>query len=148
MQEMSFADEVAHRWIKHFTLVFLLMLVLRVLFFIFNPEWGEFGSKYWYYLSFAALMIYVSITGYSNTIRATLQFETQPPLSVEKGWREQERADQEKQEDSLELEHWRTCILQLFEQDQVYENQALTLTDVARLLSTNRTIISLSLIHI
>jgi hypothetical protein len=76
VQEVSFADEIAYKWINHFTIAFSAILLLRVLFFILNPEWGNFGSKYWYYLCFSILLLYIAISGYSNAIRTTIAFSS------------------------------------------------------------------------
>ena len=69
LDSLSFAEELLYRWIQQFYFVFLSILVLRVLFFILNPEWGEFGSKFWYYLSFAILFNYVAFRGYLHSIQ-------------------------------------------------------------------------------
>ncbi|MBN8567251.1 MAG: AraC family transcriptional regulator, partial [Flavobacteriales bacterium] len=58
---LSFADAFLFTWAKRFLVAFLLLLSIRLLFFIINPEWGEFGKKFWYYCSFSVLFYYVSI---------------------------------------------------------------------------------------
>jgi len=40
-----------------------------------NPEWDEFGKKFWYYVSFSALFYYVSISGYTNSILSATSFK-------------------------------------------------------------------------
>ena len=142
LQEVSFADEIAFRWIKHFTIVFSLILVLRVLFFILNPEWGEFGSKYWYYLCFSILLMYISITGYSNTIRTTAKFATDLLVKFEPSGTDKSGGTKSEPEEPLALDEWKDKITQLFEAEDVYKNPNLTLTDLAGLLNTNRNIIS------
>lgn len=141
LQEVSFADEIAFKWIKHFIIAFSLILVLRVLFFILNPEWGEFGSKYWYYVCFSILLLYISITGYTNTIKTGIKLEASllGKLELEDDLGSE---TQNGKEDALGLEAWKPRITHLFESEDVYKNPNLTLTDLAHLLNTNRNIIS------
>lgn len=142
VQEVSFADEVAFKWIQHFIIAFGLIQLLRVLFFILNPEWGQFGAKYWYYLCFSILLLYISIAGYSNTIKASLELppHTLPDL--------QTAADDETDvagngsEEALAQHPWKEQITHLFEAEKIYTNPSLTLTDLATQLHTNRNIIS------
>lgn len=145
LQEVSFADEIAFKWVKNFAIAFGLILVLRVLFFILNPEWGQFGRKYWYYLCFSILLMYISITGYSNTIRTAIRLGLSRmgsfvPLEKE----EIVETNMDTTED-LALQEWKHKITQLFETEHVYQNANLTLTDLAQQLSTNRNIISRSI---
>ncbi|MEL7063563.1 MAG: AraC family transcriptional regulator, partial [Bacteroidota bacterium] len=56
LEEVSYADEISFKWIQYFTLALGIILILRILFFILNPEWGEFGRKFWYYLCFSILL--------------------------------------------------------------------------------------------
>lgn len=136
LQEVSFADEIAFKWIQHFTIAFGLILILRVLFFILNPEWGEFGSKYWYYLCFSILLMYISITGYSSTLKAgTIP---RPKLNTPNNqFKEENKADE-----SEDLSIWKHKINTLIESNDIFKNPNLTLTDLARNLETNRNIIS------
>ena len=142
LQEVSFADEVAFKWIKHFAMAFGLILVLRVLFFILNPEWGQFGSKYWYYLCFSILLLYISITGYSNTIRTGLQLQPSPLPGLETPENNATEEAKEEAEEGVTSGEWKGKINHLFETEEVYKNPNLTLTDLASRLNTNRNIIS------
>ncbi|MEL6195158.1 MAG: helix-turn-helix transcriptional regulator, partial [Bacteroidota bacterium] len=144
LQEVSFADEIAFKWVKNFAIAFGLILLLRVLFFILNPEWGAFGSKYWYYLCFSILLLYISITGYSNTIRTSIRSGLNlntfvPPEEEETIGPKQNMAEE------IALQQWKEKITTLFERENIYQNANLTLTDIAHQLSTNRNIISKSI---
>lgn len=141
LQEVSFADEVAFKWIKHFIMAFSLILVLRVLFFILNPEWGAFGSKYWYYLCFSILLLYISIAGYTNTIKTSIKMDAKMMLNIEP---QNEKSSESKidTEEVLALEEWKNKITDLFETEHIYKKPNLTLTDLAKLLSTNRNMVS------
>lgn len=71
---VSFADSILHLWIQRFLIAFLGLLLIRALFFIINPEWANFGRKYWYYLSFSILFYYIALSGYVHSIKMNLQF--------------------------------------------------------------------------
>lgn len=148
VQEVSYAESVTYRWLNHFLIVFGLLLLLRVCFFITNPEWGQFGSKYWYYLCFSFLFYYIAISGYSNTIRATIAidglidkstYDKEVPIVAESN--EGSISDHEVTDD-LDVEYWKAQLLSLMEKDKVYTNPELTLSDLANTLGTNRSVLS------
>lgn len=142
VQEVSFADEIAFKWIKYFTIAFGLVLLLRVLFFILNPEWGEFGSKYWYYLCFSILLMYISITGYSNTVKTSMRFDADDLEKLEPITAEKNIELKNEPENTFAIDEWNNKITKLFEKENIYENPNLTLSQIATLLNTNRNIIS------
>ena len=141
LQEVSFADAIAYKWVRHFIIAFCLILVLRVLFFLINPVWGDFGRKYWYYLCFSILLLYVAITGYSNTIRAIRSREVDLSLNFDLPTVEEEQIvlTESKEEDVLV---WREQINGLFDRENVQQKADLTLSDLADLLGTNRSLVS------
>lgn len=135
---VSFANSIMFKWLRHFFMAFLLILVLRVLFFILNPEWGDFGGKYWYYLCFAILFYFIAINGYFNTIKSVLhirdlQDEWPPTVEREENVNEVEMPD---------LEEWKEKLVELMKEDKPYENQSLTLSDIASALETHAKMIS------
>ncbi|MEO0896846.1 MAG: helix-turn-helix domain-containing protein [Bacteroidota bacterium] len=142
LEEVSYADEIAFTWIQHFIMAFGLILVLRVLFFILNPEWGEFGRKYWYYLCFSILLMYISISGYTHTIKTTLSLDTKFLGQIEPVQQELVVAPKEGTEEEWELDSWKHKITDLFEAEEVHKSPNLTLTDIAQRLDTNRNVIS------
>ncbi len=142
IEEVSYADEISFKWISHFMIVFGFILILRVLFFILNPEWGEFGSKYWYYLCFSILFFYIAITGYSNTVRATISFNTNSIKTLGNEKNDDVSRAKNDESDFSNLDAWKRKILALIEDEKIYTNTNLTLTDVALQLNTNRNLIS------
>ncbi|MEQ9265822.1 MAG: helix-turn-helix domain-containing protein [Balneolaceae bacterium] len=142
VREVSFADEIAFKWIQNFAVAFSLILVLRILFFILNPEWGEFGSKYWYYLCFSILLLYISIAGYSNTIKATLELDSSFMVRSEPLQNDESEENKDELQETVLLQDWKDKIIQLFEEEHLYKNPNLTLTNLANLLNTNRNMIS------
>lgn len=144
LQEASFADDVAFKWIQHFAIAFSLILLLRVLFFVLNPEWGKFGSKYWYYLCFSALLLYISIAGYTNTIKAIITLNATPLTDLEPVPMPTNDPVETKNESEQAVvsNEWKDKITQLFEAEEIYKNPNLTLTELATQLASNRNIIS------
>jgi len=142
LQEVSFADEIAFTWIRNFALAFGLILILRVLFFVLNPAWGQFGRKFWYYLCFSILLVYISTAGYSISIRASVQVRLRK-LSKLQAIQEGEVKAPVHSSNEIEAQQvWKEKLTKLFEKDSIYENPNLTLSDVASLLDTNRNVVS------
>jgi len=133
-EELSYADEVVYRWLLHFLSAMVLLLGLRALFFVINPEWGEFGRKFWYYLCFSIVIYFLSIQGYTHTIR-------QRSLGYFRYWKQAQNTpnplSESKDQDLLprHLEAEKNRLLQLMQQEQLYRNPGLTLADLAAALS-------------
>lgn len=149
---VSFADSVMFKWAQRFLIAFLLLLTIRGLFFILNPEWDEFGKKFWYYVCFSILFYYISISGYTNTVRSVISFKDSPfipvgdivpdegpavhnnPLSIVTN---EQDATPDQKEILPDLAEWKTAIEQLMLVDKLYENPELTLADVSAQLGTH-----------
>ena len=122
-------------------------------------------GPWWEYFSFAILFYYVAITGYSNSVQTKVPFKLnllgqhksllliQRNAPYTQGNEINFIEDAEiiefetiqptasKEEENL-LAEWRPKILQLIETEKAYEDPELSLTQVARQLKTNPTIIS------
>ena len=142
LQEVSFADEIDYKWIRNFLIAFAIILILRVFFFVLNPEWGQFGSKYWYYLCFSILFLYIAIAGYSSTVRsismADLKLETISEMPETDEHQKQESTEEER----LDIDFWKEKILEQIEVQQIYTDPNLSLTELAKTIQTNRSILS------
>ena len=141
---VSFADEVAFNWIKNFSIAFSIILILRVVFFITNPEWWNFGSKFWYYLCFSILLMYISLAGYAKTLRSSMPFQNADLLDDDIGKHLTTENDSVPDE-GINLKEWKVKIERLFEMETSFQNPYLTLNDVALSLNTNRNIISMTI---
>jgi AraC-like DNA-binding protein len=133
---LSFADSVLFKWAQRFLSAFVLLIGIRGLFFILNPEWAEFGRKFWYYLSFSGLFYFISINGYFNPIQSPTSFQiledpkTNDPL--------EKKPDHENLTDPIpDLERWKEQISSLMTVQKLYENPLLTITMVADRLDTH-----------
>jgi AraC-like DNA-binding protein len=126
VEVVSFAETIAFEWVQRFLLAFLVILILRVLFFILNPEWGEFGSKFWYYLCFSLLFYYISISGYANSVKAVIAFQ--------KFDSSEETIEDLPEKETVEIENledWKQKVERVVRDEKAFQNPELTLSDVA-----------------
>ena len=136
-QTVSFADAILFDWVKRFLIALLLLLLLRGLFFLVNPEWDQFGRKFWYYLCFSILFYYISISGYGNALQSILTVKTALVFAQDVDLEPYQESEQTKTQspghlDPVELERWKSQLEQLMSLDKAYQNPTLTLLDVAR----------------
>lgn len=169
VQVISYADLVLFKWIRNFLFAFLLMLLLR-LFFTFASHIPVFEKlayvgPWWEYFSFAIIFYYIAITGYSNSIEAKVPFKLnllnykqamllQAPLQIISNDEYFEEAeiinisiDEEKKAnttttDNALVNEWRPQILQLVQHQKIYQDEELSLTQMAKQLGSNPSIIS------
>ena len=141
LEEVSFADEIAFKWVMNFTIAFSVILVLRILFFILNPEWWNFGSKFWYYLCFSIMITYIAINGYTNALKSAMRGTLALSMAETKA-EPTPLPEIDAQKDEIDLSKWKSDITQLFEKGEPYTNSSFTLSDLAGELSTNRNVIS------
>ncbi len=146
---LSFADSIMFKWAKRFLIAFLILISIRVLFFIVNPEWDEFGRKFWYYVCFSILFYYMSISGYTNSILSLTSFKDSP-VNSDKAIKFElanniETADpltssnnQKLEENEIpDLDTWKGKIENLMVVDKMYENPELVISDLGNLLGTH-----------
>ena len=143
-QTVSYADAILYKWVQHFLIAFLLLLCIRTLFFIINPEWGGFGKKYWYYLCFSILFYYISISGLIHSIKSNIAYQisdifypsiqenvdTSPVIS-----KEQIAEDSHSNELKEQLE-------EMMNTQKAFANPTITLFDLAQDLNTTPKMIS------
>jgi len=76
VQVVSYADAVLFRWVRNFLMAFLIMLLVRSLFFVLNIFVDmKYWDVWWYFLSFSILFYYIAITGYANSVTARVSFQ-------------------------------------------------------------------------
>lgn len=142
---LSFADTVTFTWAQRFLIALILLILIRMLFFILNPEWAAFGRKFWYYLGFSFLFYYISISGYMNTMLSATSFlalsapeknhqpVTQPLNQVTEG----DITTYTDQETMADLAEWKNKITVLMMGERLYENPLLTIGELATRLDTH-----------
>lgn len=138
---LSFADTLLFKWAKRLLIAFLLLLAIRTLFFILNPEWGEFGKKFWYYVCFSILFYFISVSGYVNSVPSLVSFQDFTDDVDDDRYHavEQNNSDtNDKQRDEIyELTKWKEKIEHLMLHDKLYKNQELIISDLAKTLETH-----------
>ncbi|MHA7058768.1 helix-turn-helix domain-containing protein [Aquimarina sp. M1] len=137
-ETVSFANSVLFRWIQHFFLAFLALLILRILYFVLNPEWGEFGSKFWYYVCFAILFYFIALSGYSNTVKSSVPIQKAKPETSLQSSKKQTRVQPPKEN----LEGIKARLEKRILLNKLYQNPTLTLSDVALEMDTHPKAIS------
>jgi AraC-like DNA-binding protein len=155
VQVVSYADTVLFRWVRNFLLAFLIILVVRSIFFVLNLIVDmRYWDVWWYFLAFSILFYYIAITGYANSVTARVSFQlnifnTKTPLLLnytsQTGAIEEaeilEVSNDETSEEPL-VKELKEKITRAMELDKIYENPELTLPDLAKKLQTNVSVLS------
>lgn len=146
-ETVSFADSILLPWVQRFLTAFLFLLIIRLLFFILNPEWGNFGSKFWYYLTFSILFYYISLSGFVQAIKAVMPIRQQ--LNFDQSLEEILQTDEMYTSEATATPTQNTSpkvvydpelkdsIEQLMSEKKLFKNPALTLFDIAQTLQTH-----------
>ena len=164
VQVVSYADAVVFRWVKNFLLAFLMMQLLHIGFEIFSkifPALNNYVGSWWFFFCFAVIFYYIAITGYSNSIETKVPFKLnllayKPTLLLHYSSAEADKnnliedaevieingVQGERKEDSALLTEWKPKIEALLKNEKAYEDEALSLTEVAKILKTNPSIVS------
>ena len=143
-EKVSYADSILFKWIRNFMIAFLGILVLRVLFFILNPEWGNFGSQFWHYIAFSFVFYYIAITGYSSVVKQ-IALEGEKLKVVNVFDEEVTVIESKNKQDEIDkgYDEWKDKLSQLMLNKRLFENPRLTLLDVAEELNiTTKTVSS------
>jgi AraC-like DNA-binding protein len=157
VQVTSYADALVFRWVQRFLIAFLAMLLFWLGFFFFGKYIrGQYIRDWWYYLSFAILMYYIAITGYSNGVITKVPFVANllsykpmlllPSASVpvpnvpaveEANYIEIEQPSELDTHTDTVVESWKEKISRAVIEGKAYENGELSLTELAQQLQTN-----------
>ena len=166
VQVVSYADLLLFKWVRNFLYAFLTMLLVKLFFFI-AAEFPVFQQMrymgpWWQYFSFSIIFYYIAITGYSNSIETKIPFRLnlltyQPRLllgnTIAEGRNGADLTEDAevieiasvqpggKEEDSL-LNAWKPRITALLEKGRLFEDPELSLTQMAKLLETNPSVLS------
>jgi AraC-like DNA-binding protein len=165
-QVVSYADLLLFKWVSNFLYAFLIMLMVKLFFFIAAgfPVFQQmrYMGPWWQYFSFSIIFYYIAITGYSNSIETKIPFRLnlltyQPRLllgnTIAEGRNGADLTEDAevieiasvqpggKEEDSL-LNAWKPRITALLEKGRLFEDPELSLTQMAKLLETNPSVLS------
>lgn len=162
VQVISYADVVFFRWVRNFLVAFLIMLCVKVIFFILGELMDlKYWDTWWYFLVFAILFYYIAISGYANSVetkvafkphlltyRPTLllnyisSFTATQPETEEAEIIEIETPSKEQPADEI-LAEWKPKLLRLMQVEKIYGDPELSLTQVAKQLQSNPSFISM-----
>jgi AraC-like DNA-binding protein len=161
VQVISYAELVMFSWVRNFLQAFLISILFRVSFNIADlVSDGTYISNWWYFMLFAIIFYYIAITGYANSIETKISFKPnlmayKPALLLsagtipDKGEPSAEDAEviniESVTKDNIVLEDlqvWKEKLVQLMKTDRLYEDPELSLTQVARQLKSNPSLVS------
>ena len=162
VQVVSYAELVSFRWVRNFLVAFLIMLFVKIVFFILEEITDlSYWDTWWYFLVFAILFYYIAISGYANSVetkvafkphlltyRPTLLLNYSPSLTLTESVTEEaeiiaiEPASKENAADEV-LTEWKPKLLGLLQEEKIYEDPELSLTQVAKQLQSNPSFISM-----
>ena len=135
---VSYADEITFTWVGRFLAALLGLLILRVLFFILNPEWAEFGSKFWYYVMFSIIFYFIAIYGYRHSVkRESVNLIPIPKKESLVEVRELITIDKSQNYKIDDLNEWKSKIDARMKDKRLFSSPQLSLLDVAKELDTN-----------
>jgi AraC-like DNA-binding protein len=153
VQITSNADSVLFDWIKKYLFAFLGMILLKVfaeIFFTVFPEYTNYVGVWWFYLLFSLILYYIAITGYANAVETKFGFQMsvfdKKPILLLNQNQENNTIEIEyeeiKTEISPEIKLWKAKIETLIQSEKLYQNPELSLTEIAKKLESNSSIIS------
>lgn len=151
-QLVSYADQARFRWVGHFLLAFLVILVLRGFFFLLGLFTElSYDSTWWYFFAFSLLFYYIAIHGYANAVVAKVPFRAilpgdRPALLLDGPGETDElivlEQPQEQQAPDPLLEAWKEKLVDAMVKEKVFEDPELSLPELARKIGTNVSVLS------
>ncbi len=157
--EMSFAEQAGFGWLRNFLIAFGIITILPLLqfllsYFPFFENMDYIGSWY-YFLAFALVVYYIAINGFNAVTiplkkllfqpELLLQYQQPALLPAPAEVMTQDIAYElveEQQQEDLHLTQWKEKITAAMQQNRLYEDAELTLTQMAKKFSTNPSVVS------
>jgi AraC-like DNA-binding protein len=156
--ETSFVEMASLRWLRNFLIAFTVLTILPLLLEIASllpalQNINQYITSWYYFLAFAVVVYYIAINGYSavNIPLHRLRFQPQlllqyyhsPKLLAGAAATEDAAFEvvEEKKEDIL-LATWKQKVKSLVEEEKLYEEPELTLSSLAKKMSTNTSVLS------
>ena len=160
VQELSFADSVTFQWVRNFLIAcfayFLFSIIFRLIDLFFGTD--DTRQMWWYYLLFAIIFYYIAITGYTNSIETRTSFQLdflkyQLPLLLpapenpqndaeDIGYEEIIAIGTGKTQPDIDFSFWKEKVIERVVNQKRYTDPELTLTDLAKELNTNASLLS------
>jgi AraC-like DNA-binding protein len=158
--EMSFTDAANITWLRNFLIAFSIITILPIVqdvleFFPFFKNLGEYIGGWYYFMAFALVVYYIAINGF-NAVSIPLRkllFEPDLLLQYQQAAllpapaqplvqdADFEIISNQLKEDAA-LKQWKEKIINVMEEDKLYKDAELTLTQLSKKLSTNPSVLS------
>lgn len=133
--QFSDIEAVSFKWFRNFLIVLVITFVIYLLKMVIDNIYQlDFKQDWWDNLVGVALIYYVSITGYA-------QAQPNTGLVFKEEEHKVENVQKEKFNE-VELENWKMKILILMEDEKLYLQPELNLSDIANRLKTNISVLS------
>ncbi len=133
--QFSDTESVSFKWFRNFLIVLVISFVVYLLKMVIDRAYNlDFKDDWWDNLIGVALIYYVSITGYA-------QAQPNTGLVFKEEEHKVENIQKEKFNES-ELEIWKAKILKLMQEEKLYLQPELNLSDIANRLKTNISVLS------
>lgn len=157
--EVSFAETARFKWLRNFLYAFVLLATVSIIINAVNAfiEVDYLGTWYYYFI-FGLIVYYIAINGYNvNKVPLqSLRFEpellleyTNPaprlltaPAVEDASFEVIENVKEKDEAEAALLNKWKLKIEALIEKDKLYQQPELTLSDLAKKLDTNTSILS------
>lgn len=154
--EFSFADVANLNWLRNFLIAFGIITVLPLLqeilqlFPVFQNL--DYIGSWYYFLAFAVVVYYIAINGFNAIVvplrkllfepKLLLQYYQPLLLAAPQTKTEEAQYELVEQQTNTELENWKQKITSLMQNEKLYEDAELTLSQFAKQLSTNTSVLS------
>ena len=133
--QFSDIESVSFKWFRNFLIVLILSFIVGLLKLVIDGVYNlDFEQDWWDNVVGVILIYYVSITGYA-------QAQPKTGLVFKEEEHKVENIQKEKFNES-ELETWKTKILKLMQDEKLYLQPELNLSDIANRLKTNISVLS------
>jgi AraC-like DNA-binding protein len=133
--QFSDTESVSFKWFRNFLVVLIIMFAVYLIKMVVITIYKlDFEQDWWDNLVGVALIYYVSITGYA-------QAQPKTGLVFKEEEHKPENIQKEKFEEG-ELSIWKTKILKLMQDEKLYLQPELNLSDIANRLKTNISVLS------
>ena len=156
MYEFSFADVANLNWLRNFIIAFGIITVLPLLQKLLQliPAFHnlDYVGSWYYFFAFAVVVYYIAINGFNAVIvplrkllfepELLLQYYQPKLLTAPPAKTEEAEFEIIAQQTNTELESWKQIIIALMQNEKLYEDAELTLSQLAKQLSTNTSVLS------
>ena len=119
------------------------------------PNKNNYENGWWFYLFYSLVLYYIAITGYANSVQTKIGFQLsvfdkKPILLLDENHENLVQQDNTiniehqtfEEKISPEIDLWKTKIEALIQTEKLYQNPELSLTEIAKKLETNTSVIS------